>query len=232
MKSKTMPKGDARLLGTKAPKTTKRQHKTSTKQVSKDAGFLHEVIGEDVALIVTVEGVEPSQISSITYEGIALDADHILFKKVVDNAPDVDVDSLQTTSETEALSKTETLSDAAITLNSSHNTTQQEHTTMSTITLTRDAKPRKSTSIVFNSPSIKGGVRIAKSAFVDGVAPDTLDVSSDAFAQAKVKETKEERKERLKSAPKPTIAERAAKARARAEKLEAAAVKAAEQPTL
>lgn len=140
--------------------------------------------------------------------------DAALFKKVVDTPSTTHVDSVQTSS------------DAAMTPTSSQTNAAQERTHMATITLTLDPKVRKSTSLVYNSPSIKGGVRIAKSAFTDGVAPATLDISADTFAAPKVAETKEQRKARLAAAPKLTLAEKIAK---REKQLDAMRAKAALQ---
>lgn len=139
-------------------------------------------------------------------------------QKLVDSTTTSDVDSSN-------LNK----SDPTITSASSPNHAAQEHTNMTTITLTRDTKARKSTSIVYLSPNIKGGVRIAKSAFQNGEAPETLDVSSDHFAQPKPKETKEERKTRLATMPKLTLAEKIAK---REKQLEALKAKAAAVPAV
>jgi hypothetical protein len=87
------------------------------------------------------------------------------------------------------------------------------------VTLTRNDKQRKSTSVVYTSDQIRGSVRFAKSSFTDGNAPETIVVNSDAFAAPKPKLTPEQRKEARKNAPKLTAAERLAKAEARLAKL-------------
>lgn len=60
-------------------------------------------------------------------------------------------------------------------------------------------------------------IRIALSAFPDKQAPAVIDVNDGVFApakQPKVRETKEERKARLAAQPKPTEAEKIARAEA------------------
>ena len=81
------------------------------------------------------------------------------------------------------------------------------------ITLTKSTKPRKSSSVVYMGEGLRGGLRISKTAFIDGVAPDTFVVSSDVFAPVKTKivETKEQRKARLAALPRLTLAEKIAK---------------------
>lgn len=79
-----------------------------------------------------------------------------------------------------------------------------------------------------------GSVRITLSSFPDKTAPASFEVPEGLFVakrQPKPKMTAEERKAARANAPKPTLAERAEKARIRAEKLAAQAA-AETQPSL
>lgn len=94
------------------------------------------------------------------------------------------------------------------------NETLKESTHMDTVTLNRDNKTRRSTSIVYTGTGFRGSVRVSKSAFLNAEAPATLEVPTSwplAQPKQKVTETKEERKARLASLPKPTLAEKIAK---------------------
>lgn len=76
-------------------------------------------------------------------------------------------------------------------------------------------------------------LRISIAAFPGKTAPQIIEVADGAFAPAKpprVRMTKEERKAFNANRPKPTLAEKAAKAREKADAL--AAALAAEQPSL
>jgi hypothetical protein len=142
-------------------------------------------------------------------------------KKDVDNTAAVEVSS----------SQVENDSADAMTQQRTDNTTQKARPIMS-VTLTKDTKARKSSSIVYTGAGLRSGVRIAKSAFKDGVAPDTLVIESDAFAEAKqprAKMTAEERKAARANAPKLTLAEKIAK---REKQLADLKAKAAAQPSL
>lgn len=136
-------------------------------------------------------------------------------KKDVDTTQTAGVDSSQSAATHNAPAAPETDSNAGAT------------DTMVSITLNRDTKARKSTSVVFAAAGLKGAVRISKSAFQNGTAPDSLVISSDVFATPKQKETKEERKARLAAAPKLTLAEKIAKREASLEAMRAKLAKAA-----
>lgn len=141
-------------------------------------------------------------------------------KKVVDNTIDVPVSSSQVEVE-----KTPT----AIPQSASVAPTAQESRPMAEISLTRDPKARKSTSIVYTSPQLRGGVRIAKSAFVNGTPDEGITLTGNFAAPAvpRAKETKEERKARLASMPKLTLAEKVEKRRKQLEAMEAKLAKSA-----
>lgn len=102
---------------------------------------------------------------------------------------------------------------------------EQDKKIMATISLTLDPKTRKSTSVVFKLPAgVRGSVRIAKTAFPNGVPPASLSLQSDqenAFAEAKAKLTAEQRKQARKDAPKLSPAQKLAKLQERAAKLQA-----------
>lgn len=102
--------------------------------------------------------------------------------------------------------------------------TQEQTITMSDITLTKDPKARRTTSIVYlANGTMRGSVRISKTAF-DGEAPDTVVLTSDKFAAprvARAKMTPEERKAARAAKPKPTLAEKIAKREAALAKLKA-----------
>lgn len=104
---------------------------------------------------------------------------------------------------------------------------------MATITLTKDTKARKTSSIVYTSPELRGGVRLVKTAFANGTPDDTIQLTGN-FAAPKPVETKEERKARLKAMPKMTLAEKIAKREAslNALKAKAAAAVPAEPATV
>jgi hypothetical protein len=90
------------------------------------------------------------------------------------------------------------------------------------ITFNKSTKERKSTSVVYSAANgLRGSLRMAKTFFKGGVAPDTLVIDSDAFSEPKVKLTAEQRKEARKNAPKQTPAEKLAKLEERAAKLRA-----------
>jgi hypothetical protein len=103
--------------------------------------------------------------------------------------------------------------------------TEEDKKVMASISLTLDPKTRKSTSVVFKLPTgLRGSVRIAKTAFPNGVPPASLSLQSDsegAFAAAKAKLTAEERKALRANAPKLTAAQKLAKLQERAAKLQA-----------
>lgn len=126
--------------------------------------------------------------------------------KVVDNAQTrpVDSSSLETTPAHDAQTSTNNSSKGAQTMD---------------ITLTKSDKPRKSSSIVYLGAGLRGGIRVAKSCFKDGNAPASLVLSSDAFAEPKVKMSAEERKAARAAAPKKTAAEKLAALETRAAKL-------------
>jgi hypothetical protein len=107
------------------------------------------------------------------------------------------------------------------------------------LTLTRSTSPRKSQRLViYNIEGRSGSVQFLSTLFGGdqksiGNPPATLTLSGE-FAEARVakpKETKEERKARLAALPKPTLAEKVAKAEARAEALRAKLAKAAAAET-
>ncbi len=96
-----------------------------------------------------------------------------------------------------------------------------------TVTLTRSTKPRKGSSIVYTSPTLRGSVKFPASAFL--VAPDMLTLDGAGFASVtpKTKMTPEERKvARMAMTPAMKVAnerQRIERAKARLAKLEAAA---------
>lgn len=139
-------------------------------------------------------------------------------EKDVDSGRPVHVESIMSTSTT-------TADAASVNNNNQGDVAQQEKSIMSAITLTLDPKTRKSTSLVFKLPAgLRGSVRIAKTAFPGGVAPETLALQSEsenAFAQSRAKMTAEERKEARKNAPKLTPEQKLQKLTERAAKLQA-----------
>lgn len=105
---------------------------------------------------------------------------------------------------------------------------EQKHMTT---TLTYKGLNKKGNAAIYSGA--RTTIRIALANFDAKVAPQTIEVSRPfvAAAQPKVKMTREERKAAWAARPKPTLAERAAAARVRADKL-AAAVAAALQPSM
>lgn len=143
-----------------------------------------------------------------------------LEKKLASDAEKV-VDSVTTPVVTSSMSENTT--SAAMTQQPSAEAATQKRAIMD-ITLTRDNKPRKSSGIVYTAPNLRTGFRLTKSAFIDGNPPETLTISSDAFAPPKVpaaKMTPEERKAARLARPKLTKAQKAAKLEERLAKLRA-----------
>lgn len=95
---------------------------------------------------------------------------------------------------------------------------QQEQKRME-ITLNRSDKTRKSSSIVYTADGFRGSLRVSKTYFANGTAPDQLTVATDALAQPKAKMTAEERKAARKLAPKLTPQQRLEQLEARAAKM-------------
>lgn len=90
------------------------------------------------------------------------------------------------------------------------------------LVFTKSTTERKSTAVVFAAPDgVRGSVRIPKSMFTNGEAPETIEIENDAFVQPKAKLTKEQRAEARKNAPKLTAAEKLAKLTERMRKLQA-----------
>jgi len=102
------------------------------------------------------------------------------------------------------------------------------------MTLTFKSFNAKNTAAIYTGA--KNPVRFSLSAFPDKVAPPTIEIADGVLATKSVKEPKvkltaEERKAARAAAPKLTLAERAERARVRAEKLAAEAA-AETQPSL
>ena len=100
------------------------------------------------------------------------------------------------------------------------------------MTLTFKSFNAKNTAAIYTGA--KNPVRFSLSAFPDKVAPPTIEIADGVLAtksEPKVKLTAEERKAARAAAPKLTLAERAERARVRAEKLAAEAA-AETQPSL
>ncbi len=130
-------------------------------------------------------------------------------QKVVDNTTSADVSSATSTAASDAAS---TPAQPA----------QQTENHVPSITLNRSDKTRKSNAVVYTAAGYQGGVRFPKSFFTDKTGPETISVSDDSFAAARVaraKMTPEERKAARANAPKLTPQEKLAKIEERAQKL-------------
>jgi hypothetical protein len=97
---------------------------------------------------------------------------------------------------------------------------------VATITLVRSDKSRKSRSVFYTAVGYLGSVKFSKSFFVDKTGPESLELTNDAFVEArqpKVKLSKEERKALRLAQPKVklTLEEKLARAEARTAKLRA-----------
>lgn len=114
-----------------------------------------------------------------------------------------------------------TVSSPAVTSDSPVSTNPTGAQPMADITFTRNTAARKSLAEVYTAEGYPGSVRFSKTLFVNKTAPDAITISHPAFAGPRVKETKEERKLRLKNAPKLTDAEKLEKIEAKAAKLRA-----------
>lgn len=103
---------------------------------------------------------------------------------------------------------------------------EKDTKTMASISLTKDTKARKSSSVIFTGAGLVGSMKLTKSAFPNGVAPNTLVFTIEdgvlaAPKQPKAKMTAEERKAARANAPKLSAAEKLAKLNERAAKLQA-----------
>lgn len=114
-----------------------------------------------------------------------------------------------------------TVSSPAVTSDSPVSTNPTGAQPMADITFTRNTAARKSLAEVYTAEGYPGSVRFSKTLFVNKTAPDSITISNPAFAGPRVKETKEERKARLKAMPKLTDAQKLEKIEAKAAKLRA-----------
>jgi hypothetical protein len=101
---------------------------------------------------------------------------------------------------------------------------------METVTLTRKPSSAKSTSIQFGIDGRRGSVKFSKSLFA--TVPETIEVNVDGLAEAKRKETKEERKARLALQPKKTAAEKLAALEAKVARAKAKLAAGADAPAV
>jgi hypothetical protein len=88
---------------------------------------------------------------------------------------------------------------------------------MEAVTLTRKPATAKSLTVQYGIDGRRGSVRFSKSLFE--AAPETLTINVEGLAAPKVKETREERRARLKAMPKKTAAEKLAALEQRAARL-------------
>ena len=180
--SKTMPKGEARPLGTKAPKRVK-----SSKPLSKDAALL-QTDSINAALL----GM-PELLSQSEAEVKPFDHDTFL-QQLQDSACNSSNDAVVSSQ----------MNDVAILPPSSDDTiSRSRHMTFIFKSTSKNGK----NAMYSGAANV---LRIPVNAFVGGTAPASFSVSDGVFADPKVKLTAEERKAANKLKPKPTIAEKIA----------------------
>lgn len=106
--------------------------------------------------------------------------------------------------------------------------TQAAETVPGQIRLVRSDKERSTQMVVYGVEGRPGSVRFSKTLFKDKQPPANVTLFTDAFAgpkEARVEETKEQRKARLAALPKPTAAEKMARLEQKLDRLRAKAAK-------
>lgn len=199
-RSKTPPKGDVRALGTKKPKAGK----------GKGAGM-----AEALAALPDAEADVRSMVDA------AIGAPENTSAAAEDSACIADAPELQSVHRPEGGTE-EAAGIAGISPEGATDRSMQ----MATIVLTRNDKQRRSTNIVYTSPSVKGSVRFSKSAFPNSEPPAelTIEVADGTLVAPKPPRaamTPEERKAARAAQPKLTLAEKVARAEKRTADLKA-----------